>query len=148
MTVDELRRALTALEVPWRWRQRKPELEQLLQDAEAHLATADSAGQLELDIGQRALGPVEQGAANDLLLLAELGVIPSGSSALERTYRRLARQIDSATAESDRYGVINAARELRAMRSELGVTTGAAGDDALERAFNLILDRVFADPPT
>lgn len=136
----ELRAELDARGIPWTTRMRVADLEALIA---ADDATLDHPQQLHLE-GIRAIpkGPAEKAAGRDLEVLRELGVIPTGSLALEVSYRRLARQLDAADDEGDRYGVINASAALRTMRAELGVTTGSAGDDALERAFEAILAQI------
>jgi len=145
MNVAELRLALDELGVPYRSRDRKAVLEQLHLDA----TQIDTPQQLHLaGVEPRKLGPVERASREDMTVLNDLGVIPAGSKALEATYRRLARQIDKATDEDDRYGVINSARELRQLRAGLGVTTGGADDDALREFMVGVLEAVTESPPT
>jgi hypothetical protein len=62
-------------------------------------------------------GAVELAAAADLVDLA--GRITDACAALEATYQLLAREIDRAEAEGDRYGKINTARQLQAIRRDL-----------------------------
>lgn len=80
-------------------------------------------GQLPLDAGNRKRGVVERAAGTDLRLLTQLELIPPGSKALEAAYRQLARELDRAETERDRYGTINAARELLRVRAALAPTT-------------------------
>lgn len=145
MNVTELRDALDELGVPYRSRDRKADLEQLHADA----TQLEAPQQLRLaGVAPPKLGPVERSAREDIHLLNDLGVIPAGSKALEATYRRLARQIDAATDDGDRYGVINSARELRQLRAGLGVTAAGAADDALHEFMTSVLEAVTESPPT
>jgi hypothetical protein len=80
---------------------------------------------------RRKVGSVERAAAADLKLLRDLGVVPGGMTAVETAYRRVACQVDTAHDEQDRYGVINATRELRNVREALGATTTPDEDSTL-----------------
>jgi hypothetical protein len=62
-------------------------------------------------------GPVEVAAARDLEQLRDQ--ISDGCQALEATYQLLARELDRAEVEGDRYGKINTARQLQAIRRDL-----------------------------
>jgi hypothetical protein len=85
-------------------------------------------GQLPLTAGRRSRGVVERAAGTDLRLLTQLELIAPGSKALEAAYRQLARELDRAEAERDRYGTINAARELLRVRAALAPTTAGGGE--------------------
>jgi hypothetical protein len=62
-------------------------------------------------------GDVELAAARDLDELRDQ--LPDGSAALEAAYQLLARELDRAERERDRYGKINTVRQLQAIRREL-----------------------------
>lgn len=62
-------------------------------------------------------GAVEIAAARDLEQLRDS--IGEGCEALEATFQLLARELDRAEREGDRYGKINTARQLQSVRREL-----------------------------
>lgn len=76
---------------------------------------------------------MERAAELDLRELRKLETIPAGMGALEAAYRLTAREVDRAEREADRWGKLNAARELRALRERLGVvvpeSTGGEADE-------------------
>lgn len=94
-----------------------------------------TAGQLTLEAGagRRRKGGVERAAEADLRELRKAESIPPGMGALEAAYRLVAREVDRTEAEGDRWGKLNAARELRATRERLGIVapdmTGSEADE-------------------
>lgn len=76
------------------------------------------------------VGTVERAAQSDLRTLRAAGSIPEGMGALEAAYRLTARELDRAEREQDRWGKLNASRELRAVRERLGVVVPETGTDA------------------
>lgn len=85
-------------------------------------------GQLPLDdAAPRTKGTVERAAEADLRELRRESTIPTGMTAVAAAFRLTAREIDRAEREQDRWGKLNAARELRALRERLGVVAPAAG---------------------
>lgn len=88
-------------------------------------------GQLPLDdAAPKSKGTVERAAERDLRVLRGAGTIPDGMGALEAAYRLTARELDRAEREQDRWGKLNASRELRAVRERLGVIEPETGTDA------------------
>jgi uncharacterized membrane protein YcjF (UPF0283 family) len=80
---------------------------------------------------------VERAASADLRALRAEQLIPPGCAALEAAYRLMAREVDRAEREHDRYGKINTVRELVRVRQVL------AGTDAVADAATL--DELHAD---
>ena len=78
-------------------------------------------------------GVVERAAGADLTALRREDVLPTGSEALQAAFRLLAREVDRADLEQDRYGKINATRELRNVRQALGSLDPTAGDAELDK---------------
>jgi hypothetical protein len=88
-------------------------------------------GQLPLDdAAPKVKGVVERASERDLRDLRSAGTIPQGMAALEAAYRLTAREVDRAEREADRWGKLNATRELRAVRERLGVIEPDNGTDA------------------
>jgi hypothetical protein len=88
-------------------------------------------GQLPLGAAApRRKGSAERDAELDLRSLRAAATIPPGMKAIETAYRLIAREVDRAELEQDRYGKLNAARELRALRERLGVIQPVTGTDA------------------
>lgn len=91
----------------------------------------------------------ERDAAADLRQLGELELLPPGAAALARAYRLLAREMDRAEREGDRWGKIGAARELRATRERLGALVPLPADgDELEGLFARLSAEIRDTPPT
>jgi hypothetical protein len=89
-----------------------------------------SAGQLPLDdAAPRAKGSTERAAEKDLRSMRSTKIVGEAVSALEVAYRLTAREVDRAEREQDRWGKLNAVRELRAVREKLGPMTPATPDD-------------------
>lgn len=75
-------------------------------------------------------GITERAAGSDLTQLRNLKMIPTGCEALATAYRLLAREVDRAEDDEDRYGKINAVRELRNVRNSLaGVDPNATPEE-------------------
>lgn len=88
----------------------------------------------------RRRGVVERAAGADLSKLRDLEVMPDGTAALQDAYRLLAREMDRAESERDRYGKINTARELRNLRQNLAPVTAASGAMTIEDILDGIPD--------
>lgn len=73
-------------------------------------------------------GTIERNAAADITALAT--VLPAGTTALQSAYKTLARELDRAEKERDRYGKIYAAREMLKIRQSLTPMTGDDAEDA------------------
>jgi hypothetical protein len=78
-------------------------------------------------------GTIERNAARDLRELEKLDAIPPGMEAIKSAIRQVARQLDAAAREDDRYSVITASSQLLKLR--LALTPGAIHehDDGIER---------------
>lgn len=78
-------------------------------------------GQLPLDdVGApRRKGSTERAAEGDLRVMRNLASIGAGMGALEVAYRLVAREVDRAETEADRWGKLKATSELRAIRERL-----------------------------
>jgi hypothetical protein len=68
-------------------------------------------------------GSVERAAERDLTSMRKGKQISEAVGALEAAYRLTAREVDRSEVEQDRYGKLNAVRELRALREKLGPMT-------------------------
>jgi hypothetical protein len=77
-------------------------------------------------------GAIETAAAGDVAYLRDEDLVDDGVKALELSYLLMAREVDRAETEKDRYGKINAARELRSLRQQLAAFGPAVTGASLE----------------
>lgn len=77
---------------------------------------------------------MERYAAKDIRELDAVGALPPAADSLRSAYRMMARQFDLAVKSQKTWDVVNASKELRAIRAQLLVEGGGTiGDDELER---------------
>lgn len=83
---------------------------------------------------RRSQGTVERYAAADLRELDKIGALPPAADALRSAYRAMGRQFDLAVKTEKTWDVVNASKELRAIRAQLLEEGGGTiGNDELER---------------
>lgn len=59
------------------------------------------------------------------------GLLPAATGAIQTAYRNMGREVDRAKREGDRWGIVAASRELRAIREQLGIVYPTATSDAV-----------------
>ncbi len=111
------------------------------------MSSRQVVGQLPLDASRRSRGTAERDAGADLSELRRLELLPAASKAVQTAYRYLARELDRARAEGDRYGQINAAREILRIRAALGSTDPTATGDELQRLRDDLSAKIRDEPP-
>lgn len=62
------------------------------------------------------------------------GLLPGATVAIQVAYRNMGREVDRARREGDRWGIVAASRELRALRDQLGIVRPTATRDELREA--------------
>jgi hypothetical protein len=81
----------------------------------------------------RTQGTIERHAAADLRELKRIDAIPPGMESICSALRQLARQVDDAAREDDRYSVIMGTSQLLKLRLALTPGPISEPDDAIER---------------
>lgn len=104
---------------------------------------------LPLDgITGRSQGTVERAVAADIRALAELELLPPAVKAIAASCRLVARELDRAEREKDRWGKLAAARELARLRAQLGALTPLPVDDELDDQVAGLAAALRDNPPT